>query len=193
MWYSFALLVHILGAVGLFSSVSLVITAFVRMRQAPTLEQIREWVAVAQFAGKSLMSIGLVILAPALYMVSVAWGFTTPWVLAALLNFVVLAIIGGAVSGGTIQRVSALVQTAPPGQVPDTVRTHLLARRLWLAEGIRVMLLVGMVCLMTLKPDLRLSLLILLGAVFVGLLLGLLLDTITQRSLGRRVRKEQLV
>src|SRR4051794_40633203 len=126
MWYSLALLVHILGAVGLFSAVSLVVIALVRMRQARTLEQIREWVAVAQFAGKSLMLIGLVILAPALYMVTVAWGFTTPWVLTALLNFVVLAIIGAAVSGGTIQRVSALVQAAPPGQVLDTVRTHLL-------------------------------------------------------------------
>ena len=193
MWYSVALVVHILGAFGLFGAVILVITALVRMRQARTLEQIREWVAVAQFAGKCLMLIGLVILAPALYMVSVAWGFTTPWVLAALLNFVVLAIMGAAVSGGTIQRVSALVQAAMPGQIPDTVRTHLLARRLWLAEGIRVMLLVGMVSLMTLKPDLRFSLLVLLGAVFVGLLLGLLLDTITQRSLGHRVRKEQLV
>lgn len=140
------------------------------------------------------MFVGLVILAPALYMVSVAWGFTTPWVLAALLTFVVLAIMGAGVSGGTIQRVSALLQAATPGHVPDTVRTHLLARRrLWLAEGIRVMLLIGMVCLMAIKPDLRFSLLILIGAVFVGLLLGLLLDAITQRSPGGRARKEQLV
>lgn len=192
MWYSFALLVHILGAVGLFSAVSLIVIAFVRMRQARTLEQLSEWVAVAQFAGKSLMFIGLLILAPALYMVTMSWGFTTPWVVAALLNFVVLAIIGAAVSGGTIQRVSALVRTAPPGQVPNIIRTQLLARRHWLAEGIRMMLLIGMVCLMTLKPDLRFSLLILLGAIFAGLLLGLLLDAITQRSLERHVRKEQL-
>lgn len=42
MWYSLALLVHILGAVGLFCAVSIVVIAFVRMRQARTVEQIRE-------------------------------------------------------------------------------------------------------------------------------------------------------
>ncbi len=40
MWYTFALFVHILGSIGLFIVVSLVVVAFVRMRQAacPSLE-----------------------------------------------------------------------------------------------------------------------------------------------------------
>ena len=38
MWYTFALFVHILGAIGLFVAVSLIVVAFVRMRQASTLE-----------------------------------------------------------------------------------------------------------------------------------------------------------
>lgn len=189
MWYTLALFVHILGAIGLFVAVSLVAVALVRMRQASTLEQIREWAAVAQLAGKSLAFIGLVILAPALYMVIVAWGFTTPWVLAALLTFLVLAIMGATVNSRTIQQVGALVQAAPPDLVPDELRTQLMARRLWLAEGIRVTLLVGIVCLMTLKPDLLFSLLVLIGMLILGLLLG----TIAQRFPGPRFRKEQLV
>lgn len=185
MWYSLALFVHILGAIGLFSAVSLVVIAFIRMRQASTLEQLREWLAVAQFAGKSLMVIGLVILAPALYMVIVAWGFMTPWVLAALLTFLVLAIMGATVNGTTLQRVRAMAQAAPPDLALDELRTYLLARRLWLAEGTYVTLLVGMVCLMTLKPDLLFSLLILLGMLILGLLLG----SIAQRFSGPRFQK----
>ncbi len=89
MWYTLALFVHILGAIGLFVAVSLIVVAFVRMRQASTLEQAREWASVANVAGKSMLFISLVILAPALYMVIIAWGFTTPWVMAALITFVV--------------------------------------------------------------------------------------------------------
>ena len=178
MWYTVALFVHILGAIGLFVAVSLIIVAFVRMRQASTLEQVREWAAVAHLAGKSLAFIGLVILAPALYMVIIAWGFTAPWVMAALITFLLLAIMGAMVNGRTIERVVAMAQAAEPGPVPDRLRTQLLAPRLWLAEAIRLTLLVGIVCLMTIKPDILFSFLILVGMLILGTLLG----TISQRS-----------
>lgn len=58
MWYTVALFVHILGAIGLFVAVSLIVIALVHMRKAVTLEQVREWAAVAQLAGKSLAFIG---------------------------------------------------------------------------------------------------------------------------------------
>lgn len=189
MWYNLALLVHILGAIGLFSAVSLVVVAFTRMRQASTLEQIRDWAAVAQVAGKSLVFISLVILAPALYMVMVAWGFTTPWVLASLVTFVALAVLGATVSGRTIEQVSALAQVAPAGPVPAPLRRVLLAPRLWLAEGIRLALLVSLLCLMTLKPDAFFSWLILAGMLLLGILLGVL----AQHSPTPHSQKEPLL
>lgn len=135
MWYNLALLVHLLGAMGLFSAVSLVVIAFIRMRRASTLEQIRDWAVVAQVAGKSLVFIELIILAPALYMVIVVWGFTTPWVLASLVTFVTLAVLGATVSGRTIEQVSALAQAALSGPAPERLRRALLAPRLWLVEA----------------------------------------------------------
>ncbi len=92
MWYSIALYVHVLGAIGLFCAVSLIVVALVRMRRASSPEQLRDWMTVAQFAGKSIVLIALVILAPALYMVAVTWGFTTPWVLASLIAYILLAV-----------------------------------------------------------------------------------------------------
>jgi Predicted integral membrane protein (DUF2269) len=189
MWYDLALFVHVLGAIGLFSAVSLVVVAFTRMRHASTLEQIRDWAAVAQVAGKSLVFISLVILAPALYMVIVAWEFTTPWVLASLVTFVALAVLGATVSGRTIQQVSALAGAAPSGPVPDHLRRALLAPRLWLAEGIRLALLVGLLCLMTMKPDTLFSWLILAGMLLLGIILGVL----PQRSPKPSSQKESLL
>lgn len=189
MWYTLALFVHILGAIGLFVTVCLIVVAFVRMRQASTLEQLQEWASVANVAGKSILFISLVILAPALYMVIIAWGFITPWVMAALITFVVLAIMGATMNGRTIERVVVMARTASPGHVPDALRTQLLAPQLWLAEGVRLMLLLGILCLMTIKPDMLFSTLILIGMLILGIVLG----TIAQRLPGRLPQKQQLL
>ncbi len=189
MWYTFALFIHIIGAIALFIAVSLVVVAFVRMRQASSLEQVREWASVAQLAGKSLALISLVILVPAVYMVIIAWGFTTPWVMVSLITFLVLAIMGATVNGRTIEQVVAIARAASPGPVPDELRTQLLSPRLWLAEAIRLTLLVGILCLMTIKPDILYSLLVLLGMLLLGILLGM----ITQHSHRHTSRKEQFV
>lgn len=189
MWYALALFIHILGAMALFVAISLIIVAFVRMRQASTLEQVREWATILQAAGKSMIFLALIILVPAFYMVSVAWGFTTPWVMAALITFVVLAIMGATVNGRTIERVVALARAAEPGPIPDEVRTQLLAPSLWLAEAIRLTLLIGILCLMTIKPDMLFSWLILTTMLLLGLILGVLV----QRSPGQISRKEQVL
>jgi len=189
MWYTLALFVHILGAIGLFVAVSLIVVAFVRMRQALTLEQVREWAMVANLAGKSMIFISLLILAPALYMVISAWGFATPWVMASLITFVGLAIMGAAMNGRNIERIVVLAQAASPDLIPDELRARLFAPQLWLSEGIRLMLLFGILGLMIIKPDMLFSILVLIGMLILGIVLG----TIAQRLPGRISQKQQLV
>lgn len=181
MWYTLALFVHILGAIGLFVAVSLIVVALVRMRQAATLEQVREWAAVANVAGKSLIFISLVILAPALYMVILAWGFTTPWVMASLITFVALSIMGATLNGRNVERIVVLAHAAAPTRSPGALRSLLLAPQLWFSEGIRLMLLLGILALMTVKPDLAVSVLILLGMLILGIVLGALAQRLPAR------------
>ena len=189
MWYTVALFVHILGAIGLFVAVSLIVVAFVRMRRAATLAQVREWALVANLAGKSMIFIALVILTPALYMVILAWGFATPWVMASLITFVVLAIMGATLNGRNIERIVALTQAPSSDRVPDAVRTRLLAPQLWLPEGIRLMLLIGILYLMAMKPNMLSSLLILIGMLILGIILGV----IAQRVSGWLPHEQQHV
>lgn len=188
MWYSLALCVHVLGAIGLFSAVSLVLVAYVRMRRAATLEQVRDWAAAAQLAGRGIPFISLVLLAPAVYMVIVAWGFTTPWVLAAFITVVALAILGATVGARTIERIVATAKAASPGHIPDELRAQLTAPLLWLTEATRLTLLVGIVFLMTVKPDALLSLLVLVSMLILGIILGAL----SRRAPRPSRREEQL-
>ncbi|HEY7021191.1 MAG TPA: hypothetical protein VH349_08740 [Ktedonobacterales bacterium] len=181
MWYSIALYVHVLGAIGLFCAISLIVAALLQMRRASSPEQVREWIAVAQFAGKSIVFIALVILVPALYMVAISWAFTTPWVMAALIAFILLAVQGATVNGRMLERLAA--EAAKPDFAG--LRAQLMASPLWLAEGARVMLLVGIVYLMTMKPDLISSVVALVSALLLGLLLGALLGPFAERMRQR--------
>ena len=176
MWYTVALFVHVLGAVALFVAVSLIVVAFMRMRAASTLEQVREWATVADVAGKSLAFIALIVLVPALYMVNQAWEFTTPWVAAALITFIAQAVLGAALSGRTIARVNKLAQAAVSGPVPAELRAQLLGPKLWLTEAVRLTLLIGILCLMTIKPDALFSVLVLAGMLLLGIILGVLMQ-----------------
>ena len=188
MWYTLAFFVHILGAIGLFVAVNLIVVALVRMRQAATLEQAREWAGVANVAGKSLIFISLVILAPALYMVILAWGFTTPWVMASLITFIALSIMGATLNGRNVERIVVLARVAAPNRSPGELRSRLLAPQLWLSEGMRLMLLLGILALMAIKPDLLVSVLILLGMLMLGIVLGAL----AQRLPGGASQQSQL-
>ncbi|MGZ3637528.1 MAG: hypothetical protein ACXVCX_06770 [Ktedonobacterales bacterium] len=174
MWYTVALFIHVLGVIGLFVAVGLVDVAYVQMRRAVTLDQLREWATTAQFAGKSIVFTSLVVLIPAVYMVIVAWRFTTPWVAASLITVIALAILGATVSGRTIERIAAMAQTASPGPVPHNLRAALAAPHLWLIEGARLTLLVGIVFLMTVKPELLGSLLALVTMLLLGVITGLI-------------------
>jgi len=188
VWYNIALFVHVLGVIALFVAVSLIVVAFMRMRRSSTANQAREWASIAQGAGKSIAFIAIVILAPALYMVAAAWNFTTPWVMTSFIAFVALAIIGATVNGRAIERVAATTRSAELGAIPETLRAQLTAPQLWLLEGARLSLLVGIVFLMTVKPDLPGS----LFALGVTLTLGLILGALAQRVFRPRPRKEKL-
>jgi hypothetical protein len=186
MWYTIALFVHVLGAIGLFIAVSLVEVALVRMRQAATLEQIREWAFTAQAAGKSIAFISRVLLVPALYMVIVAWGFTIPWVIAALITVIALAIMGATVNARAIEGIVVMAQTAPSGSIPTALRAQLAAPQLWLMEATRLTLLLGVVFLMTMKPGALVSLLTLVSMLILGVALGV----VAQRSIVPNIQQE---
>ncbi|HEX8034954.1 MAG TPA: hypothetical protein VF510_13950, partial [Ktedonobacterales bacterium] len=97
-----------------------------------------------------------------------------PWVAASLITVIALAILGATVSGRTIERIAAMTRTASPGPIPRELRAELAAPHLWLIEGARLTLLVGIVFLMTFKPDLLGSLLALATMLLLGVITGLI-------------------
>lgn len=93
---------------------------------------------------------------------------------ASLITVIALAILGATVSGRTIECIAAMAQAASPGPIPHELRAVLAAPDLWLVEGARLTLLIGIVFLMTTKPDLFWSVLALVIMLLLGIITGLI-------------------
>jgi hypothetical protein len=177
MWYDIALFLHVIGAIGLFSANSLSAAGIIRMRQGQTIAQIRDGASLTGGAVRGIPASSVLILLSALYLVLRSWSFATPWVLASLIAVVVLA-LGNAIIGRPMRGIRQALNGAQDGPVPPQLRAQVRHPAIWLGTTTSNALLVGIVFLMTVKPDLS-GTLIALG---VALVLGVAIGLITTRS-----------
>lgn len=165
--YSFALFLHIVGAMGLFVSLGLEWTSLLNLRRAETTEQ-------AQFAGQGLALVrrlGLIsmvtILVAGVYMMATSWG-GAPWIVVALLSLLLFPLLG--VLGG--RRMAVLGQVLGPkaqrGVLSPSLRQQLQHPLILASIQIRTALALGIVFLMTVKPDMAGSIIAIVVAVALG-------------------------
>lgn len=166
-FYSIALFLHIVGALGLFVALGLEWTSLLYLRRATTIEQAREWLStfgLLRWVGTS--SLGLILLA-GFYMMATAWGGAA-WTGIALAAMILLAALGGALTGPRMAAVGRAV-AAESGSLSLAFRQRLHDPLLWTSIQTRVAIALGIVFLMTVKPGLGEALLV----VGVALILGL--------------------
>jgi hypothetical protein len=171
-FYTVALFFHIVGAIGVFVAFGLEWMGLRRMRQAATVEQIREgariirgmrWLIIASM-------IDLVIFGG--YMMMVA-RIGAAWLIVAFWALILLAILGIALTG---RRVNAIIRMAATEEGKVSLRLYSAAHHpvLWLSVQTRVAVALGIVFLMTVKPDLLGALLVIGATIALGLASALL-------------------
>lgn len=164
--YSIVLYLHIVGALLLFVALGIEFVTVSRLRSAGTAEQARDWLSVLG----SIRVIGPValvtILVPGLYMVLTSAGWQA-WNVLALLAMVVMAALGAA-SNAT--RMPAIGRSIGPlrGALPPEARARLRDRIVWSSILARIGIGLGIVLLMTVKPDLVGSILALVAFAVAG-------------------------
>lgn len=166
-FYSIALFLHIVGALGLFVALGLEWVSLLYLRRATTIEQAREWLSVLgllRWVGPTSMGI---ILLPGFYMMATVWRGAA-WIGVALAAMILLAVIGAAVTGPRMATIGRAVATES-GSLSLAFRQRLHDPFLWASIQIRVAIALGIVFLMTVKPGLGGALL----TVGVALILGL--------------------
>jgi len=165
--YSIALFLHVVGALGFFVALGLEWTSLRHLRRATTIEQVREWMRVPGEMGRVGMIAMLTLLAAGFYMMATVWGGVA-WLIVALGALVVLVVLAMALSRPRMAAIGRAL-TAENGPVSASLHDLLHHPLLWISLQTRVAIALGIVFLMTLKPDLSGSLLAIVIAAILGL------------------------
>ncbi len=170
--YSIALFAHILGALGFFASIGLEWTSIRQLRKATGVEQVREWMQISQGISRLAMPSMIVLLIAGLYMMLTVWGLV-PWILIALATIVPMSILVSRVSGTRMVAIQDLMREDGIDTSSPQFFNMLQHPLIWLSIQIRVFLALGIVFLMTFKPDLLGSLLTISIATVLGIISAL--------------------
>ncbi len=149
--YSFVLFVHVVSAIGLFVGLALEGFVSLRIRCAQDVRQMQffarafdrlRWIFIPAFAG---------ILIGGLYLASYH-GRGTFWIPAALIATLAIMLVGGLITGRKLNQLKKAF--AKPDETFQTLSARAKARLLTVSYGLRLGIALGIVFLMTAKPDL---------------------------------------
>ena len=165
--YSLALFLHIVGALGLFVALGLEWTSLLYLQRVTTTEQAREWLRVfglLRWVGP--ISLGAILLS-GFYMTATTWG-GTPWISIGMGAMILIAVLGGALTGPRLMAVGRAAG-AESGVLSGAFRQRLHDPLLWTSIQTRIAVALGIVFLMTVKPEMGTALLTMGVALILGL------------------------
>ncbi len=173
--YNVVLCFHILGAIGYFLGIGILLLILLDLRRAQRVEQARALLQVndrtAPFSGVS----AIVLLISGLYMAFSTWTPLPSWILVALVSLLLMVPISAVlIAPRRIAINRQLARETPEGTLSADLQ-HRLNDPVLLATSTTVTaLLFGLVALMTTKPDLLICLVVMGGTLLVGVVAGLL-------------------
>ena len=168
--YQIALFLHILGVLCLMGGHTLIHASLEVMRRAQQVERVRDWIAIAAGLDRFMPLFTLAVVLPGISMAWTTWGWATPWIDVSLALFLVMMILGPVLLGRRFAALHTVVKATPPGTIPAPLAAQMRDRALWTIENIFTSLLLAILLLMTVKPNLPGTLIV----VSIGLIVGLL-------------------
>jgi hypothetical protein len=179
------LFLHITVALVAFAMAGVLHTALQVIGRAKRVEEIRTWGAVAHRLEPLLPIMALFLLGLGAWLVHLGehtddeFRFTTGWVLTAIITVVAVEAVGGIMLKPRGEKLSALIEAAPDGDVPDELRRAARDPMFWDMAHLTTFGFLGVVFIMAAKPDGAWA------AVFpiAGAVLGVVLSRWQQRGL----------
>lgn len=171
--YTLALFLHVSGAIGAFVSIGIWLFGLSALRRARYVEQVRA-IAWLIIVASPLMVFSVLLIAIAgLDMALSTWGLRTPWIAVSIVSFVLIAPVGPFLLYYRMQAILAEVRELPGGPIPDNLYVRTQSPVLGTAAQTLTTVLLGIVFLMTNKPALITSIVVMGVALACGLLSGM--------------------
>ena len=178
--YNIVLFLHVSGAIGYFVGMGTWLFGQAALRRAQRVEQVRALTNLAGRLGPLFGISVLLILVTGLYMAITAWGPQAGWIPVALVSLILIAPLGTAFIEPRRRAIARLAQEAPDGPLPQELEQRIHDPILGTALQTVTILLLGIVFLMTNKPELVGSLIVMAVALGLGLASGLLTSRATR-------------
>jgi|SRR6266567_7282573 len=173
--YNIVLFLHVSGAIGYFIGIGTWLFGLATFRRAQRVEQVRVIANLVGLSGPLFAISVLLILVTGLYMALTAWGLRTGWIDVALTSLILMAPLGTALIEPRRRAIDWLASEAPDGPLPESLERRTHDPVLGTALQTLAALLLGIVFLMTTKPSLTDSLIVIAVALALGLASGLLI------------------
>jgi hypothetical protein len=170
-YYSIALFLHIVGVLGFFVALGAEWISLRHLRGAATAEQVVEWMRVATGVRRLGMASMLALLVSGFSMMAIA-RIGAAWVIVAFWSLVLLSVLAVTLSFRRMAAIGRSV-TAETGPLSPALRQLLHHPLLWIGIQTRVAIALGIVFLMTIKPDLGGALLAMGIAIVLGFISAL--------------------
>jgi hypothetical protein len=178
--YSAVLFIHVVSAIGLFLALAAEGAIFFRIRSAQSVEELRFFIRAFQRLRIVAIPSVVGVLVGGMFLAS-KWGGGTYWIPLAMGATVLIMLIGGFVTGIRIARLRKVLSSIENDVSIEALSAMTKDTALLLSYGLRVGLGLGIVFLMTAKPELLGS----LGALAAGCGAGLLGATWMRRASNR--------
>ena len=175
--YSIILFVHVIGAIGYFLGIGTQLFVLVGLRRAQRVEQVRALIQLNDLSGPVSGISVLLLLAAGLYLAITAWSLLTSWILVALISLILMVPTSAAlIAPRRSAIVKQLAREAPGGELSEALERHIDDPVLATVCMTVAALLLGLVFLMTTKPNLVGSLIVMVVALLLGLAAGVLVS-----------------
>jgi Predicted integral membrane protein (DUF2269) len=168
-FYLLALFAHILGVLGVFVGIALDWVTILRLRRAQAMALVREVTSLVGFQARLIQISLLLLLIAGISMTVTTWGWRTPWILLSLVALMVMGALSGGVHG---RRLTAIRKAAESSDraIPFALQRRMADPVLLTSVQTAGMIGLGVVFLMTIKPDLLGSLIVLAVALVLGVI-----------------------
>ena len=171
--YTLALFLHVSGVIGIFGSLFIWLFGLAALRRARLVGQVRAIAWVIVLASPLMVGSVLLLGLGGFEMAISTWGLLTPWIAVSLVSVLLIGPIGAFVLDPRMRSLFAQTREVPDGPLPEVLVQKTHDPILVTGASMLTLLLLGIVFLMTTKPELVPAILVMVGALLLGLLCSL--------------------
>ena len=174
--YSFAVFIHVTGAIMLGFIIGIEWMMVFRLRNAENRDEALSALGIVKIIGKMSPITWLTILIPGFYMITKAWGWAA-WIDTAIAGWLVLFISGALIAGKKLTRLAKELEAS--STLEPSIQKKLADKSILVGLRLRTSITLAIIFMMTVKPVLQISVIVLILS-FAGALI----------PIGRRKRVE---